>query len=311
MTLKSGLYGYLGNHEGFVGGVYLCEMPSLDMYKAVMESIIDRLNKYETAVEGYDNFTVSWHLWGGIGFSLHGIKEDWAPKDLIYFRYVQDTVKMTESENLSEKELMRLLLLYDTLPDEGKEPLNLMVKVANNAMDILSTHSQPNVADYPYLLQAATGERTPEIIIDGNTTEIGDTTGNPLHVKDVAVIEAIKEQSEILKERLPLPTITVSANDTPTIPEPAVVENPESGQRDGGAVLDGKRMAAVQFAIENPNIPIYLIEQQYDLKAKTLSRKKYSTLIRKGRKDEMNRRRKPVSKEVGNDFIITKNRRND
>jgi len=94
MKLKSGLYGYLGNHEGFVGGVYLCEMPSLDMYKAVMESIIDRLNKYETAVEGYDNFTVSWHLWGGIGFSLHGIKEDWAPKDLIYFRYVQDTVKM-------------------------------------------------------------------------------------------------------------------------------------------------------------------------------------------------------------------------
>jgi len=60
-------------------------------------------------------------------------------------------------------------------------------------------------ARYPTMAQAATGGRTPDIIIDGNTTEIGDTTSNPLYVRDVATTEAINKLTEHLVSVFPPP----------------------------------------------------------------------------------------------------------
>jgi len=69
----------------------------------------------------------------------------------------------------------------------------------------------------PHVFSAPSGNFTPDIIIDGNTVEIGDTTGNPLHTSespDSPLIEILKEQTEILRERLPLPT-TIETETTP------------------------------------------------------------------------------------------------
>jgi len=65
----------------------------------------------------------------------------------------------------------------------------------------------------PHIFAAPSGRYTPDIIIDGSLTEIEDTTGNPLHTSespDSPLIEILKEQTEILRERLPLPTGTGS-----------------------------------------------------------------------------------------------------
>ena len=69
----------------------------------------------------------------------------------------------------------------------------------------------------PRLFSAPSGRFTPDIILDGDTTEIEDTTGKPLHTSespDSPLIEILKEQNEILKERLPLPT-TIETETTP------------------------------------------------------------------------------------------------
>jgi hypothetical protein len=65
--------------------------------------------------------------------------------------------------------------------------------------------------EIPHIFSAPSGRFTPDVIIDGSTMdmEIGDTIGNPLHTSespDSPLIEILKEQNEILKERLPLPT---------------------------------------------------------------------------------------------------------
>jgi hypothetical protein len=62
----------------------------------------------------------------------------------------------------------------------------------------------------PPIFFAPSGRNTPDIIVDGSLMEeIGDTTSNPLHTSespDSPLLEILKEQNEILKERLPLPT---------------------------------------------------------------------------------------------------------
>ena len=76
----------------------------------------------------------------------------------------------------------------------------------------LRTISPPPVesacADYSHssaMMQAPTGEFTPDIIIDANTMEIGDTTGRPLHTSESPaspLIEAVKENTEVGKKIL-------------------------------------------------------------------------------------------------------------
>jgi len=67
--------------------------------------------------------------------------------------------------------------------------------------------------------------------------------------------------------------------------------------------LHGRKMAAVQFAISHPNINIFIIEQQYILKKKALSRKPYGKMIRDGRKlTRSQSARKIASKEEKDDF---------
>ena len=67
MNLKRGLYGYIGHgetHEGFIAAVYLSVMPNRNMYEAVLETILDRL----------DTRFVNWRSYLSIGVSMHGIR---------------------------------------------------------------------------------------------------------------------------------------------------------------------------------------------------------------------------------------------
>ena len=68
-----------------------------------------------------------------------------------------------------------------------------------------------DLVEAPRLFSAPSGKYTPDIILDGDTMEIEDTTGNPLHTSespDSPLIGILKEQNEILKARLPLLTST-------------------------------------------------------------------------------------------------------
>jgi hypothetical protein len=67
--------------------------------------------------------------------------------------------------------------------------------------------------------------------------------------------------------------------------------------------VHGKKMVAVQFAIENPGVRIGIIEQNYELKKKSLSRKPYVGMIKEGKKITRNQSgRKTVSKEDKTEF---------
>ena len=72
--------------------------------------------------------------------------------------------------------------------------------------------------------------------------------------------------------------------------------------------LRGKKMAAAKFAIENPDIKISLIQQQYGLEERALSRKPYSKLIKEGRKITRNQSGRSIaSKDEKDGFYEHKN----
>ena len=80
-------------------------------------------------------------------------------------------------------------------------------KLANAVRPAKAVESLKSVAcptDSPFQIQAANGNYAPEIVIDGNLTAIGDTTGKPLHVRDDSVIEVVKEHVEATREQTEL-----------------------------------------------------------------------------------------------------------
>ena len=78
---------------------------------------------------------------------------------------------------------------------------------------------------FPHLMEAASVQSASDITIDGNTTGIEDT-GNPLHVKDVAVIDAIKEHVEATREQTEL-LKKLTARDMPLEADTRTVEYSE------------------------------------------------------------------------------------
>jgi hypothetical protein len=66
-------------------------------------------------------------------------------------------------------------------------------------------------------------------------------------------------------------------------PQQTQMKRSEVKKKENREELHSKKMTAVQFAIENPNIRIDIIEQQYKLKKKALSRPPYREIIRNGR----------------------------
>jgi hypothetical protein len=78
-----------------------------------------------------------------------------------------------------------------------------------------------------------------------------------------------------------------------------VAEKPEEKTpptRNSGEEFDGRKMAAVKYAIENLGITKDVIEIKYDLSPKTLSRKPYAQMIKNGREFTINQR-ETISKE--------------
>ena len=128
-----------------------------------------------------------------------------------------------------------------------------------------------------------------------------------------AVINEIKELKDQINKFLPAVSAaknpdpvpkkeaakTKSANDAKAAKQPAKDEKPGEKPpktRNSGEEFEGRKMAAVKYAIDNPGITIKLIESKYDLSERTLSREPYAQMIKKGRKFTINQR-EAISKE--------------
>ena len=117
--------------------------------------------------------------------------------------------------------------------DEEKKNVEKEKRVNEEAKRVSDKIYSP----FPHLMEAAaSGWNTSDIIIDGNTTEIGDTTGNPLHVKDVAVVAAIKEQVEATREQTEL-LKKLTARDRPLKADTRTVEYSEKALEQRGAEI--------------------------------------------------------------------------
>ena len=95
-----------------------------------------------------------------------------------------------------------------------------------------------------------------------------------------------------------------SANDPKVTKQPAMEEKPKEKTpptRNSGEEFEGRKMAAVKYAIENPGIPKNYIESKYNLPQKTLSREPLKSLIKKGRETTI-KPKKAVSEEEKIEF---------
>jgi len=100
----------------------------------------------------------------------------------------------------------------------------------------------------------------------------------------------------------------------------ANIKYPKDSESEDRKALHGKKMAAVKFAVDNPTVLIKLIEEQHELKKKSLSRPPYRDMIRRGRNLVRNQSGKHIATEeekndhynhnkLGDDILGKKKRR--
>jgi len=128
--------------------------------------------------------------------------------------------------------------------------------------------------------------------------------------KDAATQEKLREIEVAVKKNTAAreedTTDTKSANNAKATKKPATAKKPKKGTppiKNRGKEYEGRKTAAVKYAIDNPGINKNIIEQKYDLSPRTLSRKSVKTMIENGRELAINAK-KVLSKKEEIEFRV-------
>jgi hypothetical protein len=138
-----------------------------------------------------------------------------------------------------------------------------------------------------------------------------------IHDSTIEVINKISELKDHIDKILPVvsadnpdpvpkkgATETGLANNAKTTKQLAAEKKPKEKTpqtRNSGKEYEGRKMAAVNYAIEHPGVTKMLIESKYELTEKTLSREPLKSMIKKGRELTINPK-KAISKNEEIEF---------